>query len=70
MNKVLSQNDPEAIIFLIADENLDVPSKDGANNESVSGSHCVENIRKRLSREAESQRWVGSLQSLATLHPL
>lgn len=44
---------PEAFIFLIADENLDVPSKDGMNNESVSGSHCVENIRKRLSKEAE-----------------
>lgn len=45
---------PDDYIFMIVDENLDVEeSKDGTKRDSVSGSHCVEKIRKRLSKKDE-----------------
>jgi hypothetical protein len=39
-------------IFIIVDENLDVESQDG-KHESISGSYCMEKIRKRLTPKAE-----------------
>lgn len=44
---------PKDFILMIVDENLDVESKDASKQESISGSRCVEHIRKRLSKEAE-----------------
>ena len=40
-------------IFIIVDENLDIENKDGSKQKSISGSHCVEKIRKRLPKDAE-----------------
>lgn len=42
-------------IFILVDENLDIENRDGSKRKSISGSHCVEKIRKRLSKEAEKR---------------
>ncbi|KAL7541449.1 hypothetical protein ACHAXR_013265 [Thalassiosira sp. AJA248-18] len=43
---------PGEIIFLIADENLEMDN-DSANHETISGSECIKQIRNSLDREQE-----------------
>ena len=40
-------------VFMVVDENLDVVDEASGTDESISGSVCVENIRKRLPYELE-----------------
>jgi len=40
-------------VFMVVDENLDVVDQSSGTDESISGSVCVENIRKRLPYELE-----------------
>ncbi|EED88838.1 predicted protein [Thalassiosira pseudonana CCMP1335] len=40
-------------IFMVVDENLDVENDGPSKHEAISGSLCVENIRRRLSPDAE-----------------
>jgi hypothetical protein len=47
------ESQQDNFVLLIVDENLDVDSEDSAKHVTLSGSFCVEKIRKRLSKEAE-----------------
>jgi hypothetical protein len=42
-------------VFLIVDENLDVVNEDSSRHETISGSLCVESIRKRLPNKLEKR---------------
>mmetsp|Transcript_206 Transcript_206/g.348 ORF Transcript_206/g.348 Transcript_206/m.348 type:complete len:1383 (+) Transcript_206:113-4261(+) len=46
------ENHPEDFVFLLVDENLDVVD-DNSTRATISGSLCVENIRKRLPAKLE-----------------
>ncbi len=46
-------NHPGDYVFMVVDENLDVVDESSGTDESISGSVCVENIRRRLPYELE-----------------